>query len=217
MSHVDLNQAREKLYSAVVADACDGCGLKQQSPVVALPPMTTAAVLVGRCRTSLWEDIDFEDPAPYELELKLVDSCRENDVLVCAAGGSTRSGIWGELLTTAASNRGCVGVVVDGAVRDVRQMKAMGFPAFARARSVYDSCHRQRIIEIDTRVEVGGVAIHSGDFIIADEDGIVIVPHEREQEVLQAAWEKVHAENVTRDAIRDGMGAAEAYETYGVL
>ena len=96
-------------------------------------------------------------------------------------------------------------------------MQAMGFPAFARGRCVYDSCHRQRVIEIDTSVEVGGVAIHSGDFIIADDDGIVIVPQQREQEVLQAAWNKVHAENVTRDAIKNGMGAVEAYEKYGVL
>lgn len=217
MPHVDLPEAREKLYSAVVADACDGFGLKRQSPAVALPPVTAAGVLVGRCRTSLWEEIHFEDPAPYEFELKLVDSCQGDDVLICAAGGSMRSGIWGELLTTAASNRGCVGVVVDGAVRDVRQMNAMGFPAFARGRCVYDSLHRQRVIEIDGAVEIGGVTIRSGDFVIADEDGVVIVPQEREQEVLQAAWEKVHAENVTRDAIRGGMGAAEAYEKYGVL
>jgi 4-hydroxy-4-methyl-2-oxoglutarate aldolase len=217
MSDVDLEQARAKLYSAVVADACDGCGLKNQSPTVELPAVTTHGVLVGRCRTSLWEDIHVEDPSPYELELKLVDSCRQDDVLVCAAGGSMRSGIWGELLTTAAGNRGCVGVVVDGAVRDVRQMRAMGFPAFARGRCVYDSLHRQRVIEIDTSVVVGGVTIRSDDFVIADEDGVVIVPQEREQEVLQAAWKKVHAENITRDAIRDGMGAVEAYEKYGVL
>jgi len=217
MSHIDLKQAREKLYSAVVADACDGVGLKQQSPAVELLPLTTHEVLVGRCRTSRWEDIDFEDPSPYELELKLVDRCRPDDVLICAADGSTRSGIWGELLTTAASNRGCVGAVVDGAVRDVRQMRAMGFPVFARGRCVYDSLHRQRVIEIDGAVEVGGVSIRSGDFIIADQDGVVVVPQQQEQQVLQAAWDKVHAENVTRDAIRDGMGAVEAYQKYGVL
>lgn len=217
MSHIDLAQAREKLYSAVVADACDACGLKTQSPAVALPAVTVSGVLVGRCRTSLWEEIDFEDPAPYELELQLVDSCRPDDVLICAADGSMSSGIWGELLTTAASNRGCVGVVVDGAVRDVRQMTAMGFPAYARGRCVYDSLNRQRVIEIDGKVEIGGVEIRAGDFVIADADGVVVVPQAREQEVLRLAWEKVHAENVTRDAIRGGMGAVEAYEKFGVL
>jgi regulator of RNase E activity RraA len=217
MVRVDLNQAREKLYSAVVADACDQFGLKHQSLHAALPPVTTSTVLVGRCRTSLWEDIDFEDPAPYELELKLVDSCAAGDVIICAAGGSMRSGIWGELLSTAARNRGCVGAVVDGAVRDVSKMRAMAFPVFARGRCVYDSCHRQRVIDLDHSVRIGGVTIRSRDLVIADEDGIVIVPHEREQEILQAAWRKVHAENVTRDAIKNGMGAVEAYKKFGVL
>jgi regulator of RNase E activity RraA len=128
-----------------------------------------------------------------------------------------RSGIWGELLSTAAGNRGCAGVVVDGAVRDITKMQAMQFPVFAAGRCVYDSCNRQRIIEIDGQVDVGGVKIRGGDFIIADADGVVIVPREREPEVLQAAWDKVHAENVTRDAIKNGMGAVEAYEKFGVL
>ena len=217
MATIDLNQAREHLYSAVVADACDQCGLKTQSIALSLPPLTTDTVLVGRSRTSLWEDIFVDDPAPYELELKLVDSCHDGDVIVCAAEGSMRSGIWGELLSTAAGNRGCLGAVVDGAVRDVSKMRAMSFPVFARGTCVYDSCHRQRITEIDSAVVVGGVTIHSGDFVIADEDGIVIVPQESEAKVLQAAWEKVHAENVTRDAIKKGMGAVEAYEKFGVL
>lgn len=217
MPPINLKQAREKLYSAVVADACDQFGLTQQSIAQSLLPLTTDDVLVGHCRTSLWEDIDFEDPAPYELELKLVDSCTDGDVVVCAAGGSMRSGIWGELLSTAAGNRGCMGVVVDGAVRDITKMQAMQFPVFAAGRSVYDSCNRQRIVEIDGTVMVGGVTIRGGDFMIADADGVVIVPREREQEILQAAWDKVHAENVTRDAIKNGMGAVEAYEKYGVL
>jgi regulator of RNase E activity RraA len=72
------------------------------------------------------------DPKPYELELLAVDSCQPDDVLVCAAGGSMRSGIWGELLSTAARNAGCIGVIVDGAVRDVAQMRRMKFPVFAR-------------------------------------------------------------------------------------
>ena len=188
MSEISLQQASERLYSAVVADACDQCGLPHQSPDVVLTPIIAGQVLVGRCRTSLWEDIDFQDPSPYELELRLVDSCNEEDVVVCAAGGSMRSGIWGELLSTAASNRGCRGVVVDGAVRDVNKMRQMGFPAYAHGTRVYDSCNRQRIIEIDTPVQIGGVTIESGDFLIADEDGVVIVPRDREREVLQKAF-----------------------------
>ena len=97
---------REKLYSAVVSDALDAMGLRRQSPRVQLTAMTGVHRLVGRCRTTLWADMAHEDPRPYELELKAVDECGVDDVLVCAAGGSMRSGIWGELLSTAARNSG---------------------------------------------------------------------------------------------------------------
>jgi regulator of RNase E activity RraA len=161
--------------------------------------------------------MDEVDPNPYELELKAVDDCQADDVLIAASGGSLKSGIWGELLSTAAKNSGCVGAIVDGAVRDVQKMRAMQFSVFARGTSVYDSQDRQRVIAIDTDVEIDGVTFSAGDLVFADEDGVVVVPQEVEAAAIAAAWSKVHAENVTRDAIRDGMKATDAYKKYGVL
>src|ERR1700677_4976657 len=139
---ITLGMMREKLYSAVVSDALDAIGLRNQSPRIPLGPMTGISRLIGRCRTTLWADMAHEDPRPYELELQAVDGCLADEVLICAAGGSMRSGIWGELLSTAARNSGCVGAIVDGAVRDVQKMTAMRFPVFARGTCVYDSLHR---------------------------------------------------------------------------
>ncbi|MBW8885790.1 MAG: RraA family protein, partial [Planctomycetia bacterium] len=79
MPGITLSQIRERLYSAVVCDALDQLGLKNQSPSVSIRPVTVTGVLVGRCKTTLWEDIDYEDPRPYELELKAVDTCRPDD------------------------------------------------------------------------------------------------------------------------------------------
>ncbi len=214
---ITLPMMRESLYSAVVCDALDGLGFRNQSPRVPLPPLTTDAVLVGRCRTTLWVTMYHVDPAPYELELKAVDACQPDDVLIAAAGGSMHSGIWGELLSTAARNSGCVGAIVDGAVRDVAKMRAMRFPVFARGRCVYDSQNRQRVVDVDVEVEIDGVRFASGDLVIADEDGVVVVPQEVEAEAIAAAWKKVHDENVTRDAIKEGMKATDAYRKYGVL
>lgn len=214
---ITLDMMRAQLYSAVLSDALDGLGYPNQSPRLALPPMTGVNKLVGRCRTTLWADMAHTDPAPYELELKAVDGCRPDDVLIAAAGGSMRSGIWGELLSTAARNSGCVGAIVDGAVRDVAKMRTMGFGVFARGTCVYDSLHRQRVIDVDVPVEIDGVRFRPGDLVIADEDGIVVCPQEIEAQAVRRAWEKVHAENVTRDAIKGGMKAVAAYEKYGVL
>ena len=214
---ITLEMMRSSFYSAVVSDALDALGYPRQSPRVPLAPLTTGSVLVGYCKTTLWEEMQGKDPSPYELELQAVDECQPDDVLIAAAAGSMRSGIWGELLSTAAGNRGCIGVIVDGAVRDVEKMTAMGFAVFARGTSVYDSQDRQRVSAIDVPVEIDGVRFSSGDLVIADRDGVVVVPAEVHEQAVQAAWEKVHAENVTRDAIRDGMKATDAYRKYGVL
>jgi 4-hydroxy-4-methyl-2-oxoglutarate aldolase len=216
-TQITLDMMRGSLYAAVVCDALDALGHKHQSPRVPLRPLTTSGLLVGRCKTTLWVDMAHDDPRPYELELLAVDSCQSDDVLIAAAAGSMRSGIWGELLTTAARNRGCVGAIVDGAARDVAKIRHMDFPLFARGTCVYDSQNRQRVVDVDVVVEIDGVRFAPGDLVFADEDGVVVVPRKIEAEAIRAAWNKVHAENVTRDAIKGGMKAAEAYAKYGVL
>lgn len=212
-----LTELRDKLYSAVISDALDSLGFRHQSPDLDFRGYTGIDKMVGRAKTTLWADMFHEDPNPYVLELKAVDDCQPGDILVAAAGGSNRSGIWGELLSTAASNSGCVGAVIHGATRDIAQIRKMQFPVFATASSLYDSLHRQRVIDIDVSVEMGGVSIEPGALMFCDEDGIVVIPQEVEEEAVARAMTKVDAENITRDAIKKGMKATAAYEKFGIL
>lgn len=214
---ITLEMMRQGLTCAVVCDALDALGFRAQAPRVPIRPLTTNRLLVGRCKTTLWADMAHEDPRPYELELIAVDGCQPNDVLIAAAGGSMRSGIWGELLSTAARNRGCVGAIVDGAVRDVAVMQSMGFAVFARGTCMYDSKNRQRVIDLDVPIEIDGVRFSPGDLVLADADGVIVVPKAVETEAIGRAWDKVHAENVVRDSIRAGMKAVDAFQKYGVL
>ena len=209
---------REHLSVPLLCDALDMIGLTRQSPRLPLLPLTVdGRLLFGRSKTTLWADMAHEDPNPYQLELAAIDSCQEDDVIVCAASGSMRSGIWGELLSTAALNRRCAGVIVDGAVRDIVRMREMQFPVFARGTNPYDSRNRQRVIDFDVSLELDGVRIVPGDLIAADPDGVVIVPQAVEYQIVQSAWEKVHAESKVRTAIAAGMSATEAFKTFGVL
>ena len=208
---------RESLYTAVVCDALDALGYRNQSPRVALSCQSGGPRLVGRCKTTLWANMTHEDPKPYELELAAIDACKPDDVFIAAAGGSMHSGVWGELLSTAARNGGCLGAIVDGAVRDTAKMRAIPFTTFARGTCIYDSLHRQRVIDVDVPVQIDRVRFGPGDLVLADEDGVVVVPREIEREAIARAWAKVNAENEVRDAIRAGMKAQEAFEKYGVL
>ncbi len=214
---ITLAMMRESFSSAVVCDALDAEGYPNQSPRLPFRQLTVPGTLVGRCKTTLWADMAHADPKPYELELQAVDGCQPDDVLIAAASGSERSGVWGELLSTAARNGGCVGVIVDGAVRDLRRMRQMGFACYALGTMIYDSKDRQRVIDVDVPVEIAGVRFSPGDLVIADEDGVVVVPQAVEAAVVRRAWEKVHAENEVRDAIKAGMKAAAAFDKYGVL
>jgi len=217
MAH-SYDDMREHLYTAVVCDALDALGYRRQSTCVQLSPYSAGQrTLVGRCKTTLWVDTAHEVPNPYELELKAVDDCQPNDIFIAATGGSSRSAVWGELLTTAAMSRGCKGAIIDGAVRDVTAISKLDFPLYARATSPYDSQNRQRVVEIDVTVEIGGVLISPHDLVFADRDGVVIVPQQIEEETIGAVWEKVNGENKTREAIRKGMTASEAYRQFGVL
>src|SRR4029079_17631659 len=135
----------------------DGLGYRNQSPRAQLKCFSGNEKLVGRCKTTLWVDMAHADSRPYELELIAVDGCKKDDVLIAAAGGSMRSGIWGELLSTAARNSGCVGAIIDGAVRDVAKMTAMGFPVWAVGTNIYDSLNRQRVIDLDVPVQIDRV------------------------------------------------------------
>lgn len=97
------------------------------------------------------------------------------------------------------------------------KIAAMEFPVYARARCIYDSLNRQRVIDLDVPVEIDGVVFAPGDLVVADADGVVVVPQKVEAEVLRLALAKVQGENRVRDAIRKGMSATEAYATFGVL
>lgn len=212
----DFEELARVLYTAVVCDALDSLGRSPQA-TAQLVPMTTDGVLVGRCRTTLWTDMAHTDPDPYALELEAVDALRNGDVMIAAAHGSMRSGIWGELLSTAARNAGGAGAVIDGAVRDVEKMRQAGFPVFARGPCPLDSQNRQRVVDHDVRVELAGVAVEPGDLVVADRDGVVFVPAEVEDDVLAYARNKAQEENRVREAIQQGMAATEAYRRFGVL
>jgi regulator of RNase E activity RraA len=210
-----ISAARE-LSSAVVLDVLDAIGLRRQA-ILNVPPRTRSETVVGRAKTLLWVDFAYDDPNTYDLELAAVDSIRRHDLMLCATANSDRSGIWGELLTTAAMRQGAAGIVTDGAVRDLARMDAMGFPVFARHLSPYDSMNRQKVVAFDVGVEIDGVTIAPGDIVVADRDGIAIVPQKVAAEVFAAALAKVHTEAEFREAVKAGMSLTEAYAKFKVL
>lgn len=219
MQAIDPSQLHA-LSAAVLSDVMDSLGLTNRAMKPFVRPLDDSQVLVGRARTGLYMPIYAlrEGENPYEVEIALVDDLRPQDVVVLACNGPTeRIAPWGELLSTAAVARGAVGCVTDGLVRDVKQIRAMGFAVFQGGIGPLDTKGRGRMVERDTRVECGGVSIASGDIVFGDVDGVVVIPRAHEHEVVLKAIDKVTGENHTRDALRKGEPLATVFKRLGIL
>lgn len=206
--------------AAILSDVLDALGLMRQAMRPFVRPLDDSLVLCGRARTGLYMPAYEVRPGenPYAVEMALVDDLKPGEVPVLACGGPTeRIAPWGELLSTAARARGAAGCVVDGLVRDVRQIREMRFPVFHGGIGPLDTKGRARMMERDIPVECGGVRVENGDLLLGDVDGIVVVPRARADEVIAAAREKVRGEGATRKELEAGRPLAEVFARHGIL
>ncbi|HEY8503254.1 MAG TPA: RraA family protein [Gemmataceae bacterium] len=205
----------DKLYTAVVADVLDKLGFRSQTMRPQIRPLFPEARLAGFALTVQTVPAREQAPeAPYAGELAAVDALQKDDVMVVS---ECEWSFWGELLSTAARYRGARGVVVDGYTRDTRKIVEMGFPVFCRGVHPADSLGRLDVAGHNLRVNCGGVVVDPGDLVLADSDGVVVVPHAVAERVLAAAEEKVRGEDMVRQKLAEGMSAGEAFRRYGIL
>ena len=210
---------RERLFSAVLSDCLDAAGHRNQAMHARIRPLDETLVLCGRARTALYMDV-YDAPEgenPYELEIRLVDDLKADEVPVFACGASGRIAPWGELLSTAARARGAAGTVMDGLTRDVRAIRELKFPVFAGGIGPLDSKGRGKVVAVDVPVEVGGARVAPGDLVFGDADGVVVVPRAVEDQVVAAALAKVAGENATREALARGEKLADVFRRHGIL
>lgn len=214
---IDLAEAQQKLYSAVIADVLDDVGFRHQAMDHNIRPVSPGFKIAGRAFTVQATRVYEIPDNPYEKELEAVDSLSRGDVFVGTVNSSTGCGFWGELLSTAAVSKGARGAIVDGFTRDSQSIIEMGFPVFARGCNPLDSKGRVDVISYGAPIECGGVKISTGDLVFADHDGVVVVPWQVVGEVISKALEKVEGEDGMRSALARGMGVVEAYKEHGIL
>ena len=205
------------LYTAVVSDALDQLGARNQAMREFIRPVYPDARLAGWARTISCSDLYHIPDDPYGIEIEAVDSLLPGEVAVVGTQGSIRNAPWGELLSTASRARGARGAVVDGLVRDVRKIEELGFPVFATGIKPVDSMGRGLVTAYQVPVECGGVLVHPGDFVFSDFDGTVVIPKAMVKEVVELAADKVNRENNSRNELMKGAYLREVFEKYGVL
>lgn len=212
---------KEKLYVPAVCDILDTLGFRQQAMhqrIRPLLPDLRRCGFAGRARTIRWMDTDYVVAAdPYGLELEAMDSLRPGDAVIHSSDFSGSNAPWGELMSTVAKRNGAVGCVCDSQIRDCVRIIEMGFPVYYAGIRPLDSQGRARVMAYDVPVRCGEVLVNPGELVIADYDGVVVVPRQVEKDVLRLALEKVGKENASRQALLEGKTLREVYATYGVL
>jgi regulator of RNase E activity RraA len=216
-----FSSLRDKLFTAVVGDVLDQMGWRRQFLPQAIGPLRADMKLVGRAMPVLEADIFDESSRapgakPFGLMLEALDDLRAGEVYV-ATGGSFRYALWGELMSTRARYLGAAGAVLNGFVRDAGGIEALGFPTFCRGLYAQDQGPRGKVIDFRVAIEIDGVRIAPGDLIFGDREGVLVIPAGLEAEAVEAALAKAATENRVATAIRGGMGAREAFDTFGVL
>lgn len=220
-----FERARKTLYSAVIGDILDLLGYRHQFLPPQIEPLRMDFVVCGRAMTVLGVDDtggekgerhDAVLSQPFGLMLRALDDLKQDEVYVCS-GASPTYALWGELMSSCARNRGAAGAVINGWSRDTRGILALNFPCFSHGRYAQDQRPRGKVIDFRCPLRIGAVDIRPGDVIFGDLDGVVVVPSDMASEVFARAFEKASTEQQVFSAIKGGMGAQEAWDTYGVL
>jgi regulator of RNase E activity RraA len=211
-----LAMVREALHTPVIGDVLDVLGRRHQF----LPPEITGIqpqmVVAGWAMPVLIGDVFGPQRRPFGRLTEALDSIGPGEVYL-ARNGRTPCAAWGEILTATAKRNGAVGAVIDGYHRDTPRVLTQDFPVFSRGAYGQDAGVRTVVLDFRLTVEIAGVTVDPGDLVVGDRDGVLVVPKELEDEVLERALAKVRAENEVLRAIRDGLTATQAFDRFGVL
>jgi 4-hydroxy-4-methyl-2-oxoglutarate aldolase len=139
-----------------------------------------------------------------------IEQCRPGDVLVVATNSPSTDGLFGELFATALAHRGVRGVVLGCGVRDVAELREMGFPAWSRAVSAQGSV-KATAGAVNVPVVLGGQTIRPGDVVVADDDGVAVVPRADVPRALTASRARLDKEAVNRAAFQAGELGLDRY------
>lgn len=209
-------QMREKLYTPVVGDILDGMGYYHQFLPPEIRPLKPDFKLAGIAMPVLMIDVFGPQKKPFGLLTEALDQLQEDEIYM-AAGGAMRCAYWGELLTATARTRKAAGAVLNGWHRDTPQVLEQDWSVFSRGCYAQDSSVRTQVVDYRCTVEMGQVTIHPGDYVFGDIDGVLVIPAEIADEVIEKSLEKAAGEKLVRKAIEGGMSSTDAFAKFGIL
>lgn len=201
----------QRLATTNLSDALDKVGIK--GAVIGIRPMFDCPKIVGRAVTIKITAVGIIK-SKYHLGVRAIDAASPGDIIIIDNRGDLYNNCWGEILSMGAKMKGVSGVVVDGAVRDIDACKDFGFPVYARG--VVPITARGRVMEesFNEIIRIGDVQVRPGDIIMADINGVVIIPVEKMDELLEVAEEIHEREEEMIEDLKRGLSILEVDRKY---
>ena len=207
----DANTRRASvLDTATISDALDRLRIPGQC--LGIRPRHHGHQLTGRAFTLLYEQYDPDHAGTVG---DYIDDLDEGTVVVIDNAGREDATVWGDILTFVADRKKLAGTVIDGACRDVRLCRDIGYPVFSRSYSMRTGKGRVQVAEQQVPVTIGGAVVAPGDLLRGDADGVVVIPADREAEVLDAAEGIDRAEQQIREQVMQGNRLQDARKNLG--
>ncbi|MBS1810806.1 MAG: RraA family protein [Acidobacteria bacterium] len=208
--------AFKKTYPASVSDAVELVTGKVGTMRYDMK-LITGTPIVGRAVTSLVKPAPLEQATPAlstKHSVEMIDNAKPGEVGVIVMEGTLDIAAMGNLMATAAKVRGMAGMVLDGAIRDIWDVRRMGLTVYARSATPRTAVGHYATVARNIPVECAGITVRPGDIVVADEDGVVVVPQERAEEVLKKAQEIDAREKGMFPFIRQFKSLTQAIEKF---
>jgi 4-hydroxy-4-methyl-2-oxoglutarate aldolase len=205
----DVVQALSGFSTPAVSDALDRLGIPGQ--VAGIRPVDRRFRLAGRAFTVQYQPIDEAGGTVGDY----IEDVPPGDVVVLDNQGRTDATVWGDILTLVARRRGLGGTVINGICRDSERALELDYPLFSKGSWMRTGKDRVKIVGQQVPVVLGTVRVRPGDVLIGDGDGVVVVPAEREEQVLEVVTEIEQAEEVIRREVERGASLREARTQLG--
>ncbi len=219
MNQAEMISRYRELYLPAVCDALYELGLEEQVLPTSLRPLLPDQKIVGEAFTveghaigSVGWEAGLERIRSY---LEIFERLQPDSVLVSVTPPSSVVGHFGELTANSAKQKGCVGVILDGNLRDIQGIRDIGLQVFYRDLSPLNAIGRWEMIASQEPVVIGGVTIRPGDLIIAEFDGVLVVPFDEAERVLETAEGIVSAEGRVRKEMQSGEPPLASLERHG--
>ncbi len=205
----------EKCYTGAVYDVLRAMGYPKQTLSNKIRPIELSSKLAGKIYTVSGRYDETLDPHDTLLQWTgLLSKAPKDSVVICQPNDHTLAHM-GELSAEALQLRSIRGYIVDGGCRDSDFISKIGFKVFCKYFTPIDVVGRWTAQRFEAPIEIDGVIIHSGDYVLADRDGVVIIPEAISKQVMEKTEEIMKTENLVRTAILSGVDPQEAYLKYG--